>query len=82
VLGGRSAARQPEHRLLLLDLGGRLVGAAVDRVLTIAAAAVIPGAAADAPSRIPAAALLGTGSIDDATFLAVDPAVLLGRLLH
>lgn len=73
VLGLRSAAALPDHRLLLLELGGRRVGAAVETVVDIAPARIEP--AAGAPGH------LGTGHMADATFIALDPQSLIGRLL-
>jgi purine-binding chemotaxis protein CheW len=79
LLGGRPSAGQPEHRLLLLDIDGRRIGAAVDEVVTIAAAEV---EATDGPVRVAAEASLGTGRVEAGTFAAVDPAILLNHVLH
>lgn len=73
ILGLRSAASFPDHRLLLLELGVRRVGAAVEEVVDIA------------PARIERTAgeagVIGTGYVSDATFTALDPQSLLRRLL-
>jgi purine-binding chemotaxis protein CheW len=80
VLRGHAAATLREHRLLLLDIDGRRVGAAVDEVVTIAPAPLMaPG---DTDGRMAAGAVLGTGRIEDGTFVALDPAVLLAPLLN
>jgi len=73
VLGLRSAATLPDHRLLLIDLGARRIGAAVEDVLDIAPAHVEPD---DSEPGI-----VGRGRIQEAEFTALDPQMLLGRLL-
>ncbi|HEX6308793.1 MAG TPA: chemotaxis protein CheW [Longimicrobiales bacterium] len=73
VLGLRSAASLPDHRLLLLELGARRVGAVVEDVVDIAPARI--DARADAPG------VVGTGHMADTAFTALDPRSLLGRLL-
>ena len=73
VLGLRSAATLPDHRLLLMDLGTRRIGAAVDDVLDIAPAHVEPDGSEPG--------MVGRGRIQEAEFTALDPQVLLGRLL-
>jgi purine-binding chemotaxis protein CheW len=77
LLGCPPAAYRPDHRLLLLDLDGRRCGAAVDEVVTIAAAQVDAsgGGAAALPGRV------GMGRTDDTAFVALDPVTLLARLL-
>ena len=73
VLGLRSAASLPDHRLLLVDLGARRIGAAVEEVVDIA------------PARIEkedgSAGVLGTGYLMEAAFTALDPQGLLEGLL-
>jgi purine-binding chemotaxis protein CheW len=73
VLGLRSAATLPDHRLLLMDLGKRRIGAAVDDVVDIAAAQV--------ERETGRAGVTGTGRIQDAEFTALDPHALLDGLL-
>jgi chemotaxis signal transduction protein len=73
VLGLRSAATLPDHRLLLMDLGARRIGAAVEDVVDIAPAHVDPAAGV--------AGVVGRGRMQDGEFTALDPQVLLGRLL-
>ncbi|MBR9990537.1 MAG: chemotaxis protein CheW [Gemmatimonadetes bacterium] len=73
VLGLRSATTLPDHRLLLMDLGSRRIGAAVEDVVDIAPAHV---------EREPGGVgITGRGRIYDAEFIALDPHALLGRLL-
>jgi chemotaxis signal transduction protein len=89
VLGGRAAVSLPDHRLLLLDLGTRRVGAAVEDVVTITSARIEPlqqdttgtapdGRAAAGGGPVPHVgdAVLGAGLIDTGRFLAVDPVAL------
>lgn len=73
VLGLRSAASLPDHRLLLMDLGARRIGAVVEDVIDIAPAQIESGEGA--------AGVVGRGRMQDADFTALDPQVLLGRLL-
>jgi chemotaxis signal transduction protein len=73
VLGLRSAATLPDHRLLLMDLGARRIGAAVEDVIDIAPAHV--------EREEGVAGVVGRGRMQDADFTALDPQVLLGRLL-
>jgi chemotaxis signal transduction protein len=73
VLGLRRAATFPDHRLLLMDLGLRRIGGAVEDVVDIAPARVEREAGA--------AGVVGTGYMTDAEFTALDPHMLLGRLL-
>lgn len=91
MLGGRAAASLPDHRLLLLDLGTRRVGAAVEDVVTItsapletaAAGAAGAGASADdaAPAGVAPHAVLGRVHIDGGRFVAIDPVALTEALL-
>lgn len=73
VLGLHGAASLPDHRLLLLQLGARRVGAAVEDVIDIAPARIEP------LSGQPG--VVGTGHTEDAAFTALDPQALLERLL-
>jgi purine-binding chemotaxis protein CheW len=73
VLGLRSAAPLPDHRMLLMDLGPRRIGAVVEDIVDIAPAHVEPEAGE--------AGIVGRGRMQDAEFTALDPHVLLGRLL-
>lgn len=73
VLGLRSVATLPDYRMLLLDLGARRIGAVVEDVVDIAPARVERGG--DVPG------VIGMGHMPDGEFTALDPQVLLGRLL-
>jgi purine-binding chemotaxis protein CheW len=74
LLADRAAASLPDHRLLLLELGARRVGAAVDEVVTIGAAALKPGEDASGVE-------LGAGEVDAQRFTALDPIALTAALL-
>ena len=76
VLDLDSSAATPDHRLLLLTLAGRRIGAAVDEVVSIAPARVRAGAATDDVW------ILGTGAAEDGEFVALAPQLLLQHLLH
>lgn len=78
LLAGRGAVTNADHRLLLLDVNGRRLGAAVDEVVTIAPAVLHPGPGNGAPG-VPGS--LGTGRTDDGSFVALEPSLLLERLL-
>lgn len=82
LLGVRSSGAQPDHRLLLLDLEGRRIGAAVDDVVEIVPARVAPGDGTAADAGIPADAVLGTGRSDDGVFTAIAPHRLTAGLLN
>jgi chemotaxis signal transduction protein len=95
VLGLPAASLGPDHRLLIIDLDGRRVGAAVDEVVTIVSSAVqqdragsmdavragpVADAAAAAGSLDQAVA--GTGTCDAGDFTALLPELLLNPLLR
>lgn len=82
MLGGRPATAAPDHRLLLLDIAGRRLGAAVDEVMEIALASVGPRAETGDDDGIPDGTGLGMGRSDDGEFIAVDPEALTARLLN
>lgn len=70
------AAAHPEHSIVIVEHGGKLVGVAVEEVARIAA--VDPaslGTSADAlrSLRIDRAYLRGVGEVDDEIFVAIDP---------
>ena len=73
VLGLRSAATLPDHRLLLMDLDARRIGGVVEDVVDIAPAEI--------EIREGLVGVVGRGQMHDADFTALDPQVLLGRLL-
>ena len=76
VLGFESAAAFPDHRLLLLALGNRRIGAAVTHVVSVAPARITgPRAGSDEW-------LLGSGRVEDGEFAALAPDRLLQHLLQ
>jgi chemotaxis signal transduction protein len=77
LLRGRSAADGADYRLLLIDVKGRRIGAVVDEVMRIAPALVAPVG----PHERAIPAVTGAGHIEDGTFAALDPELLLARLL-
>jgi purine-binding chemotaxis protein CheW len=80
VLGMRAASSVPDHRLLLIDLGERRIGAAVDDVIAIAPA-LLEAANEDSADSFAPGAVLGMGRSEDADFIALDPGpLLLARL--
>jgi chemotaxis signal transduction protein len=84
VLAARPAAILPDHRVLLVEEGDRILGCAVDDVLAVADADVRPVAAEDerlAGVDPEGAHVLGTGEHEGATFVALDLDVVLRRLL-
>jgi purine-binding chemotaxis protein CheW len=81
LLGARSAAALPDHRLLLLEMGVRSVAVAVDDVLAIEPAQLTAAVVGLAPPAA-ADALLGSGDGEVGGFIALDPRRLLQRLLQ
>lgn len=82
LLGGRSATAASDHRLLLLDIAGRRLGAAVDEVMEIALASISPRDDTGGDDGIPDGTKPGIGRSDDGEFIAVDPEALTARLLN
>ena len=78
LIGRRSSAAVPDHRLLLVERDGRAVGFAVDAVVTIAHAFTEPATDVTLPI---ADEVSGIGTIEEGSFIALDPERLLGRLL-
>jgi purine-binding chemotaxis protein CheW len=78
ILRGTAAAGVQDHRLLLLDVHERRIGVAVDEVVMIAPALVVP--TVEGAPVWPAA--VGTGRLEDGAFVALDPVRLLGHLLQ
>jgi chemotaxis signal transduction protein len=79
MLGMRSAAALPDHRLLLLELVGRQVGVAVDEVTAILPAQLNRAAVSGYEGTD---AILGTATIDGDRFIAIDPVRLTEDLLQ
>ncbi|HSJ05669.1 MAG TPA: chemotaxis protein CheW [Longimicrobiales bacterium] len=85
ILGAAPAADTPDHRVLVLESGGRRVGAAVDGIVAVTRAPLdAPGGEAadrsDAGDR--GIAVLGTVVLDSGPFLALDPVTLTDGLLQ
>ncbi|HEX2187605.1 MAG TPA: chemotaxis protein CheW [Longimicrobiaceae bacterium] len=75
-LGLRAASAHPEHSVVVLEHGGRLVGMAVEEVSRIVHAdlsGLEVGADLLRSLRIDRSYLLGVGETDDRIFVAVDP---------
>lgn len=79
LIGRGSSAAVPDHRLLLVERAGRAVGFAVDAVVTIAHAITEP--ATDVALPVADDEVTGIGTIDEGSFIALEPERLLGRLL-
>jgi purine-binding chemotaxis protein CheW len=79
IVGGRPAAVQTDHRLLLLEVGRRRVAVAAEDVLAIEGAALLSEAEDDSRA---AGAVLGTGEAEAGPFTALDPGALLETLLQ
>jgi len=79
----RASALRPDHRLLLLEWDGRVIGAAVDEVLTVADAHAEPGPF-EGLHALPGLApddLIGTCAVGGERYLAVATERVLERLL-
>jgi purine-binding chemotaxis protein CheW len=80
----RPAAAYPDHRLLLVEYGERVVGFAVEEVIAVARTRTrglsVPGEVLRALD-VEREDLLGIGEWEERTFLAVDPGKILSRLL-
>lgn len=72
-----AAASFPDHRLLLLKLGTRRIGAAVDEVERIVSARLTPARAAGGARWV-----MGTARAEDGEFVALEPQELLRDLLQ
>ncbi|HEX6939411.1 MAG TPA: chemotaxis protein CheW [Longimicrobiales bacterium] len=84
ALGLRPAVSQPDHRLLVVECGDRLVAGAVETVAAIRPVAVRPIGRLRAVLRgiaVDRGAVLGVGRLDGEPFLALDSDAVLGALL-
>jgi purine-binding chemotaxis protein CheW len=84
VLAARPATVLPDHRVLLVEDGDRLIGCVVDDVIAVADVPIRPLAGED--ERLTGvdpegAHVLGTGEHEGEPFVAVDLDAVLGRLL-
>jgi purine-binding chemotaxis protein CheW len=81
VLGESAAANIPDHRLLMLELGDRRVGVAVDEVREIVATTLDRMENESGPGEA-AQSALGKGRGEDGPFIALDPVRLLMHRLQ
>ena len=83
ALGERPSSEFEHHRLLFLERGGRLIGAAVDDVLSVAVTAHEPGPLEGlrALPGLQPDEVTGTCVVAGQRFIAVDIDLLLARLL-
>jgi chemotaxis signal transduction protein len=78
IAGGPASAGIPDHRLVLLKYGERIVGLAVDQVLTIAAFEVVDDDESRGDRPAGSAVALKAG---DRTFTILDPDAVFGPRL-
>lgn len=85
VIGGEPSLSKPDHRLLVLYVKGRRVGAVVDEIVAVSRepSGGVLSLDSDAlrPYDVDRDDLLGVGAFGDRPFLALDPDRILGRLL-
>jgi purine-binding chemotaxis protein CheW len=84
VIGGTSSLAKEDHRLLVLFVQGRRIGAVVDEIIAVSreASGILPlDSNALRPYDIDRDDLVGIGALGDRPFLALDPDRILGRLL-
>ncbi|HEX7049027.1 MAG TPA: chemotaxis protein CheW [Longimicrobiales bacterium] len=84
VLGLRSSAAVPDHRLLLVRCAGRMVAGVVDAVSTVASARVRPVKRRGKTMKglaLEREDVIGIGELDKEAFVALDPDRVLGALL-
>ena len=81
LAGGRPATNLPDHRLVLVARGRRLVGLAVETMVTIAAPARQGSARPVLPGALQPGDVSGTVVMEGAPFLHLDVDHLLGRLI-
>lgn len=84
LLTARPSAAVADHRLLLVEHGERLVGAAVDEVVTVTRAtteAFLPGEPGFTGLRLRREDVAGAGRIDGEPFVSLNLDAILGRVL-
>jgi purine-binding chemotaxis protein CheW len=84
LLVSRPAAEVQDHRILLIEHGARLVGAAVDEVLAVAHTTTqpfIPGEPGLAGLDLRREDVVGAGEIDGAPVVALDIDAIVERVL-
>lgn len=81
LLGGTAAAEKPDHRLLLIERGGRVIGIAVEDVLAVShAEAETERAEADVPG-VDGADRIGTCRIGGARYVGLRLDRIAGRVM-
>lgn len=84
ILGLRPAAQREDHRLVLLELDGRVVGMAVDEMVAVTRATARDlSLSREARSifDIEREEVIGVGSLEGRPFTALDPEPVVRRLL-
>lgn len=84
LLVSRPAAEHADHRILLVEHGERLVGAAVDEVLAVAHTTTrpfLPGEPGLGGLELRRDDVLGAGEIDGEPVVALDIHAIFGRVL-
>ena len=81
LAGVRPAVSVPDHRMVLLDHGGRLLGLATETMVMVAAARPAPAPPGAEAGLMQAGDITGTVTVDGRTFATLDVDHLLGRLL-
>lgn len=82
LLAGAASGALPDHRLLLLEVDGRRIGAAVDQVVEIVSTPLQPGGPVAAAEDRAGDAAVGTGHGGSGEFIALDAARLLKPMLQ
>ena len=85
ILGLRPAAEREDHRLVLLEHDGRVVGMAVDEMVAVTRAAARDlslGREARGIFDIERDEVIGVGTLEGRPFTAIDPEPVIRRLLH
>lgn len=84
VAGVRSSMLAADHRLLVLIVRGKRVAVIVDEIIAVSRdeTGIVPfGEDASTPASVAVEHIVGVGRFADQPFLALDPELILGRLL-
>ena len=84
LLVNRASIEQPDHRILLIERGEQVIGAAVDEVLAVAHATTqpfVPGEPGLTGLRLGSEDATGAGTIEGQPFVALNVDAILGRAL-
>ena len=84
ILGLAPSVRRPDHRLVLLEHEGRVIGMAVDEMVAVTRAAARDLSLAQETRGvfdIERDDVIGVGTLNDRPFTAIDPAPVIRRLL-